>query len=74
MGRTFLELLTHPLVRGVPIDDPSAIPMRRELIRRRGFLRRVYEARYRSIVSQVPSGRAPVLALGSGPSFTFPVW
>ena len=69
MGGTFLELLTHPLARGVPIDDPSAIPMRREMIRRKGFLRRVYEEWYRSIVSRVPSGGAPVLELGSGPSF-----
>jgi SAM-dependent methyltransferase len=43
--------------------------MRRALIARKGFLRRVYEEWYRSIVSQVPSGGAPVLELGSGPSF-----
>ncbi len=43
--------------------------MRRELISRKGFLRRVYEEWYRAIVAQLPPGAAPVLELGSGPSF-----
>lgn len=62
-------MLTHPLGRGIPVDDPRAIPIRREMIRRKGFLRRVYAAWYHALLLTLPDSGAPVLELGSGPSF-----
>jgi SAM-dependent methyltransferase len=63
------DALAHPLARGVRVDDSGAIPIRREILRNKRFLRMVYEEWYRTIASHVPAGRLPVLELGSGPSF-----
>ena len=61
--------LAHPCTRGVNIDDPRFIPVRRQLVREKAFLRRIYEEWYAAIVEMLPAGRDPVLELGSGGGF-----
>lgn len=61
--------LVHPLIRGIDVDDPRAIPIRRQILMEKAFLRRLYEEWYREIASALPEGRGEVLELGSGGGF-----
>jgi len=61
--------LTHPLVRGVDIDDPRATALHRQLIREKRFLRMVYEEWYGAIASRLEGAAGPVLELGGGGGF-----
>lgn len=63
------DLLTHPLSRGLDIDDPYCTELRRSLIRKKSFLRQIYEEWYTAINTLLPSNKGPVLELGSGPGF-----
>lgn len=62
--------LAHPLTRGLSIDDPRTTELRRQIIRQKVFLRKIYEEWYASIASVLPSGEGPVLEIGSGASFS----
>lgn len=64
-----LRWLAHPATRGVDIDDPRLVSLRRRLIREKVFLRRIYEEWYAAIVTALPAGDGPVLELGSGGGF-----
>lgn len=61
--------LAHPLTRGLDIDSPDTTRLRREIIRSKPFLRRVYEEWYRGIAAEVPPGPGDVLELGTGAGF-----
>lgn len=61
--------LSHPLTRGLDIDDPKTIALRRQIIRQKPLLREIYKEWYGWIVSRLPPGDAPVLELGSGAGF-----
>ena len=61
--------LAHPSTRGVDIDDPRLIAVRRRLVREKAFLRKIYQEWYAAIVEALPSGGDPVLELGSGGGF-----
>lgn len=61
--------LAHPSTRGVDIDDPRLISVRRRLVREKAFLRKIYQEWYAAIVEALPSGADPVLELGSGGGF-----
>jgi SAM-dependent methyltransferase len=61
--------LEHPLTRGLDIDDPRTTALRREVLRRKPFLRRLYDEWYATLLEAVPPGRGRVLELGSGPGF-----
>ena len=61
--------LSHPLTRGIPLDDERLTPLRRQIILSKPFLKRIYEDWYGQIVVSIPSGREPVLELGSGAGF-----
>ena len=63
------QFLTHPLTRGLNIDDPRCTELRRTIIREKPFLRQVYQEWYESVVSHLPSGQGAVLELGSGGGF-----
>ena len=63
------ELLVHPLTRGMDIDDPRTTHLRREIVRTKPFLRKIYEEWYRDIVAALPPCDGPVLELGSGAGF-----
>jgi SAM-dependent methyltransferase len=61
--------LVHPLVRGLDVDDPRAIPLRRRIVREKIFLRRIYEEWYAALAGSLPPGTDPILELGSGGGF-----
>ena len=61
--------LAEPRTRGVDIDAPSLLPLRRALIRDKVFLRRLYEEWYDRIVAALPAGDGRVLEIGSGGGF-----
>lgn len=61
--------LSLPATRGLDLDDPRTTALRREIIRSKGFLRRIYEEWYSAIADALPAGDAPVLELGSGGGF-----
>ena len=61
--------LAHPLLRGMHVDDPRCLPLRRRLVREKVFLRRIYEEWYAAMAEALPRGAGPVLELGSGGGF-----
>jgi len=63
------NLLAHPLTRGLGVDDPRTTRRRREIIRGKAFLRRLYEEWYGEILRALPAGEGPILELGSGGGF-----
>src|SRR5215831_3358056 len=66
MIKTWLE---HPLTRGLHVDDPRTTELRRQLIKEKELLRRIYVAWYEAIAGALPAGSQPVLEIGSGAGF-----
>ena len=63
------RLLTHPLARGVKLDDPHSTILRRRILSQKKFLREIYKEWYRFIVKNLPHTSGEVLELGSGAGF-----
>jgi SAM-dependent methyltransferase len=63
------SLLAHPLTRGLDLDDPRTTSLRREIIRRKRFLRQIYQEWYSTIAGALPAGRGTTLELGAGAGF-----
>jgi len=63
------RLLAHPLTRGLDLDDPSTTRLRREVIRSKPFLRRLYASWYALLERELPDDPRPALELGSGAGF-----
>jgi hypothetical protein len=61
--------LTHPLTRGLDLDDPRTTELRRHIIQENDFLRQLYEEWYADIAVALPKNGRPVLELGSGAGF-----
>ena len=61
--------LVHPLTRGFDLNDPRTTELRREVIRSKPFLKRIYRDWYAWIVSQLPSVEGSVVELGAGAGF-----
>ena len=64
--------LSHPLTRGLDIDDPSTTELRRGIIRSKPMLRSVYDGWYARLASDIPSvdrTPGPVLEIGSGAGY-----
>ncbi|MFI5142665.1 MAG: class I SAM-dependent methyltransferase [Thermoanaerobaculales bacterium] len=61
--------LTHPLTRGLSLDDPTTTRLRRQILAEKMFLRRIYQEWYEQIEALLPPGDASVLELGAGASF-----
>jgi SAM-dependent methyltransferase len=61
--------LALPETRGLDIDDPRTTELRRSIIRRKSFLRQIYQEWYSFIMAALPPGDEPVLELGSGGGF-----
>ncbi len=61
--------LEHPSSRGLDVDDPLTTRRRREIIRRKRLLRRVYQEWYGRLHASLPSGPGGILELGSGAGF-----
>lgn len=66
---TIKAWLSHPLTRGLDLDDPSTIEHSRLLIQSKPFLRAIYREWYGAISRALPVGDDPVLEVGSGPGF-----
>lgn len=64
-----MRLLSHPLTRGVDVDDPRSTLLRREIIRTKPFLRRLYAEWYAAICARLPDQQDAVLEIGSGAGF-----
>ncbi len=69
MADLLKALLAHPLTRGLPVDDPRVTALRREIIRSKPFLRKIYEEWYDWLAASIPPGGGRVLELGSGAGF-----
>jgi SAM-dependent methyltransferase len=63
------RLLAHPLTRDLDIDDPRTTQLRREILRSKPFLERLYREWYALIAAGLPVGEGPILELGSGAGF-----
>src|SRR5262245_28305748 len=61
--------LAHPLTRGLSLDEPRTTHLRRQIIKEKPFLRRIYQEWYEEIAAALPAGREPVLELGAGAGF-----
>lgn len=71
-GKAISELrkwLSHPLTRGLDIDDPRVTELRCQIIRKKSFLRQIYQEWYEMIATGLPGGEGPILELGSGAGF-----
>ena len=62
------RLLAYPLTRGMDVDDPGTTLLRREIIQRKGFLKRIYGEWYARLADNLQPG-SKYLELGSGAGF-----
>ena len=60
---------THPAMRGRDIDDPRLIAIRREVLRKKKFLKKIYEDWYTLIKQNLGNTGSRVIELGSGAGF-----
>jgi SAM-dependent methyltransferase len=68
-GAWLIGKLALPATAGRDVDDRETTALRREIIQRKPFLKRIYEDWYRTIAVTLPAGDVPVLELGSGAGF-----
>lgn len=68
MGSLLNSVLTHPLTRGMSVDDPRTTLLRREIIRGKPFLLAIYREWYRLLLAALPD-EGPILEIGSGAGF-----
>ena len=64
-----MRLLSHPLTRGIDVDDPRSTLLRRQIIADKPFLHQLYEEWYRLVCSRLPEQRQALLEIGSGAGF-----
>lgn len=69
MIQSLKQQLEHPLTRGLDIDSPDMTYLRRQIIREKPFLRRIYAEWYGRIVHAMPNPNGRILELGSGAGF-----
>lgn len=60
------RLMAEPACRGMALEAPGASRIHRELLERKGLLRRIHLEWGRWIAASLPSGDEPVLEIGSG--------
>lgn len=64
-----VEVLQHPLTRGLSVDDPQTTARRRQIIQEKKFLRLIYKKWYAELKKTMPSGSGSVVEIGSGAGF-----
>ena len=69
IGERLRSVLETPATRGLSVDDPHTTLARREILRRKAFLRKVYLEWYDLILEALPERPGRVLELGSGAAF-----
>ena len=62
-------MIETPATRGMPVDDPHTTLARRDVLKRKAFLRKVYLEWYDLLLAVLPEGPGRVLELGSGAAF-----
>jgi SAM-dependent methyltransferase len=68
-ARAFRRLLAEPRAPQSDLDDPRTTARRRQLVREKRFLSRIYEEWYGSIASALPDIPGPTLEIGAGAGF-----
>lgn len=68
-GGRLRSALEMPATRGFSVDDPHTTLARRDVLRRKAFLRKIYLEWYDLILEALPEGPGRVLELGSGAAF-----
>jgi SAM-dependent methyltransferase len=67
LGSGLRSLLSHPLTRGMDIDDPAVTELRKQIIQQNSFLHHVYLEWYNLVVEALSADiSGPILELGSG--------
>ena len=61
--------LDTPAARDLDVDDPRTTMLRREIVRSKPFLRKLYREWYGLILDALPRSAGRVLELGAGPGF-----
>src|SRR5581483_8726077 len=61
--------LAHPATKDLAPDDPKTTCIRKDIVRTKSFLRRIYLEWYAKLVSALPPGEGEVLEIGSGAGF-----
>lgn len=61
-------IMAHPLTKGLDLDDPATTELRRDIIKSKGLLKRIYDQWYATIRRGL-GAHGPVLELGSGGGF-----
>ena len=67
------SLLSEPLTRGLDLDDPKTTVLRREIVKKKPFLNRIYEEWYATLAEELLKSQRPdsgaIVEIGSGPGF-----
>jgi len=64
------KFLSHPLTRGLDLDSPGTSELRKQIIKEKQFLHKIYEEWYQIILEFIPDEViGQVLELGSGGGF-----
>lgn len=61
--------LTHPLTRGLDLDDPQTTILRRRILEEKVFLKKLYRQWYGLLLDSLGEASYPVLEIGSGAGF-----
>ena len=63
------SLLSHPLTRGLSVDDPSTTVLRKQILQEKAFLRKIYEEWYGALAKSLDVSSNLILEIGSGAGF-----
>lgn len=69
MKQFLIHLLSDQSTRGLDIDSPATTIIRREIVKKKKFLHRIYKEWYALIKEDIPAITGIVLELGSGGGF-----
>jgi SAM-dependent methyltransferase len=69
VGSILRRVLSHPLTRGIDLDDPKTTALRRQIIQSKPFLQRIYDQWYSTLRNDLPVGEGGILELGSGAGY-----
>ena len=67
--RSVARWLRHPATEGLAADDPETTRIRKDIVRSKPFLRRIYLEWYAHLLSALPAVQGDVLEIGSGAGF-----
>ena len=67
-----LNLLQHPLTKGMDLDDPETTNLRKKIIQEKPLLKKIYEEWYRAVCDYIPEIDAGRPVMISAPPYGFP--